>query len=342
VRQAPDGPCGFVLSTSRVETVAFLETTADRHTAMVGGLTVLERRIREVAKAGATRVIVAAEPMVIARALPVPVDYVAPGSAAPEGARCERADVIAGIELVDDDARKRAEWALIRRMNKAHEGPVDALINWRFSMPITRVIARGPMSITPNHITMVSIIVGLLACWLASRGSWAAVAAGGVLLQVQSVLDSCDGELARLRYQFSKLGQWLDNLTDDLVDNLFIVAVGYGLGGVWWWLALAAAGGRWLVAIGTYVWVYATTGTGDVFAFRWWFERADASAQEVYKPTSVTTWLRSFGRRDTYAFVWMIACLCGFPYWVIPHGLVIAAINVSLLVLHFTVFRNRR
>ncbi len=54
----------------------------------------------------------------------------------------ERADVIAGIELVDDDARRRAEWALIRRMNKSFEGPVDALINWRFSMRITRVLSQ--------------------------------------------------------------------------------------------------------------------------------------------------------------------------------------------------------
>lgn len=324
------------------DTVAFLETTGDRHIVVVAGLTALERRIREVAKAGATRAIVAAAPVAIARPLPIPVDYVAPGSAPPEGARRERADIIAGVELVDDAATRRAEWALIRRMNKSHEGPVDALINWRFSMRITRVLARRSLGVTPNHVTIVSIVVGLLACWLASRGTWEGLALGGVLLQVQSILDSVDGELARLRYQYSKLGQWLDNLTDDLVDNLFILAVGYGIGGVWWWLAIAAASGRWFVAIATYVWVYATTGTGDVFAFRWWFEGEGTSTDEAYKPTSVKTWLRSFGRRDTYVFVWMIVCCANVPHWVIPHGLVIAAVNVSLLVLHFTVFRSRR
>ncbi len=324
------------------DTVAFLETTGDRHTAVVAGLTALERRIRECAKAGATRVIVAADPVEIARPLPITVEYVTRGTAAPEGARRERADIIAGVELVDDAARKRAEWALIRRMNKSHEGPVDALINWRFSMRITRVLARRSLGVTPNHVTMVSIVVGLIACWLASRGSWGALAVGGVLLEVQSILDSVDGELARLRYQYSKLGQWLDNLSDDLVDNLFILAAGYALGGVWWWLGVAAAGGRWFVALSTYLWVFVTTGTGDVFSFRWWFEGKDSSVDEAYKPTSVKTWLRSFGRRDTYVFVWMIVCLCGFPHWVIAHGLVIAAVNVSLLVLQFTVFRNRR
>jgi phosphatidylglycerophosphate synthase len=322
--------------------IAFLETTGDRHTQVVGGLTVLERRIREVARAGATRAVVAAAPVTITRPLPIPVEYVAPGTAAPEGAQRERADVIAGIELVDEAARGRAEWALIRRMNKSFEGPVDALINWRFSMRITRVLARRSMSVTPNHVTVTAILVGLISALLVSRGGWAHVAIAGVLLEVNSILDSCDGELARLRYQYSKVGQWLDNLSDDIVDNVFIIGAGVACGGVWQWLGLAAACGRWLVSIVTYVSVYRATGTGDVFAFRWWFETGKATADDVYDPKAITTWLRSFGRRDTYVFVWMIACLAGFPYWVVGHGLVIAVVNVSLLVLHFTVYRHRR
>jgi phosphatidylglycerophosphate synthase len=227
-------------------------------------------------------------------------------------------------------------------MNKSFEGPVDALINWRFSMRITRVLARRSLAVTPNHVTVTAIVVGLVAAWLASRGRWACVAAAGVLLELNSILDSCDGELARLRYQYSKVGQWLDNLSDDIVDNVFIIAAGVGIGGVWTWLGLAAACGRWLVSIVTYVSVYRATGTGDVFAFRWWFERGKATADDVYDPTAITTWLRSFGRRDTYVFVWMLACLANFPYWVVGHGLVIAAVNVGLLLLHFTAFRKVR
>jgi phosphatidylglycerophosphate synthase len=323
-------------------TVAFLETTGERHAQVVGGLTALERRIREVAKAGATRAVVAAAPVEIARPMPIPVEFVAPGTPAPEGALRERADVIAGVELVDEPARARAEWALIRRMNKSFEGPVDALINWRFSMRITRVLARRSLAVTPNHVTIVAILVGLFAAWLASRGTYAAMAAGGVLLELNSILDSCDGELARLRYQYSKLGQWLDNLSDDIVDNLFIIAVGYALGGVWQWLGLAAGCGRVLVSLIEYAAVYRRTGTGDVFAWRFWFESETATADEVYKPTSPKTWFRSFGRRDTFVFVWMIACLVGWPYWVVVHGLAIAVVNLTLLALHFTIFRTLR
>ena len=285
--------------------------------------------------------IVAAEPVAIARTLPVEVEYVPPGTPPPDGARVERADVIAGIELVDDAARRQAEWKLIRGMNKSFEGPVDALINWRFSMRITRWLACRSLAVTPNHVTIVAITVGLIASVLVSRGTYAHVAIAGVLLEVNSILDSVDGELARLRFQYSKLGQWLDNLSDDIVDNVFIAMCGVALGGVWQTVGICAALGRVLVSVTTYVSVYRRTGTGDVFAFRWWFEGEATSTDEVYDPKKVTTWLRSFGRRDTFVFIWMLACVAGFPQWVVGHGTLIAAVNVTLLLLQFTVFRGR-
>jgi hypothetical protein len=52
-----------------------------------------------------------------------------------------------------------------------------------------------------------------------------------------------------------------------------------------------------------------------VFAFRWWFESDKQTADDVYDPKAITTGLRSFGRRDTFVFIWMLACLVDFPYW---------------------------
>lgn len=71
----------------------------------------------------------------------------------------ERADFIAGIEIVDDATRRSAEWKLIRGTNKSFEGPVDALINWRFSMRITRFLSHRSLAVTPNHVTTCAI------CW---------------------------------------------------------------------------------------------------------------------------------------------------------------------------------
>ncbi|HWO23309.1 MAG TPA: CDP-alcohol phosphatidyltransferase family protein [Kofleriaceae bacterium] len=324
------------------ESIVFFETAGERHALLLGGLTAIERRVREVAKQGAQRAIVAGAPVAFPRQLPIPVAFVEPGTPPPEGARRERADVVAGIELVDEAARRAAEWKLIRGMNKAHEGPVDALINWRFSMRITRVLAQRSLAITPNQVTVVAILLGLAAAVVASRSGYAAIAIAGVMFELNSILDSVDGELARLRFQYSKLGQWLDNLSDEIVDNAFVVGVAWSLGEIWLGLALGAVGGRLVNALVLYTDVYRRTGTGDVFEFRWWFEKTSASAVELYDPKAITTWLRSLGRRDTYVFVWAIACVAGLPYWVVGHAAVIAAVYLVLLSLHFTVFRNRR
>ena len=47
---------------------------------------------------------------------------------------------------------------------------------------------------------------------------------GSLLVQLQSILDGCDGEIARLKFKSSKVGEWLDNILDDQVN------VGYGIG----------------------------------------------------------------------------------------------------------------
>jgi len=197
------------------------------------------------------------------------------------------------------------------------------------------------MWFTPNKVTISGIVVGLAAAFAASRGGYALIALAGVMLELHSILDSVDGELARLRYQFSKLGQALDNMSDDLVDNVFILGCGYALGGTWWWLAVAAASARWFVVTTVYLAVYKKLGNGDLMAYRWWFETDVATVDEQFDLTSIATWLRSLGRRDTYVFVWMLACLAGFPYWVVCHGLVIGGVNVALWIAQSTVFRAR-
>jgi CDP-L-myo-inositol myo-inositolphosphotransferase len=50
--------------------------------------------------------------------------------------------------------------------------------------------------------------------------------AGFACQQLQSILDGCDGELARVRMQQSKLGAWLDTFVDDVLNVLITAAIG--------------------------------------------------------------------------------------------------------------------
>jgi phosphatidylglycerophosphate synthase len=322
-------------------TVALECGPAQGHVLRVGGISVLERRIRELAKAGCQRVIVVAPVLAFGRTMPIAVEFVTAIAEVSAEVPRQRGDVLRGIQVVDEGTRLAVERKLVRGTNKSFEGPVDSLFTWRFSNPITRMLSYRSLRLTPNHVTLVAIVVGLCACAVAVRASsYLGFALAGVLLECNSILDTVDGELARLRYQYSRLGQWLDNLSDDVIDNLFIVVVGSALGGVWMWLALLGAGGRLTVAVYTYATVFRATGTGDVFAFRWWFETDKAAVDEIYNPLELTTWLRSLGRRDTYVFCWAAACLFGLPQWVPCHGAIIGAVQLGLLALQFTIGRR--
>jgi hypothetical protein len=65
----------------------------------------------------------------------------------------------------------------------------------------------------------------LLAAWLFWQGGYAQSVVGAVLFQLSVALDCTDGEIARLKYQFSKFGSWLDVWTDNIVNIAVFVAV---------------------------------------------------------------------------------------------------------------------
>ncbi len=123
---------------------------------------------------------------------------------------------------VDDEAALgRAEEALLQRLRgKRHDGPVSRLLNRPLSIRISRWLADSP--VTPNQISLFSFALSLLAAWLFTLGGYAALALGGVLAQLASIVDGCDGEIARLKYLGSDFGGWFDAVLDRYADALLL------------------------------------------------------------------------------------------------------------------------
>jgi len=95
-----------------------------------------------------------------------------------------------------------------------------------------------PTRISPDAVTFASLVLGILAGHLFwYRSAW--INAGGVLLFIVSdVLDSADGQLARLRGTSTRMGRILDGLADagrfvSLYGHLGarLYAAGWGWGG---------------------------------------------------------------------------------------------------------------
>ena len=312
------------------------------------GMSLLERHVREARAAGAARVLVRASAAQLAaagrRGLPIDLaalgaEPLAPGAPLPPGARVVRGDELLGVQVVDARSRRRAEWALLQTCRRPYDGPGDRFFIRTFSLRITRLLARTP--VTPTQVTYLNAAVGVVACVLvALGGAW--LAAGGAGLIASVILDSVDGELARVRHKTSRHGMIVDNVSDDLVDNGFVLGLGLGIGGPWAVLGAAAACGRWLVAARTYLEVARAGRPGDVMAFRWWFERGEATTEVYADMRSPLTWARSIGRRDTYCLVLGGLCIAGLGLPALLLGAGICAGYTALLVLHLALGRTAR
>ena len=123
----------------------------------------------------------------------------------------------------------------------------DELINRFLIRPLAGSIVRlcYPTRITPNQITIAAIVAGLCSAAACFDGSPSLLPVAGAFLLAKDILDSADGQLARARSQFSRLGRFLDSIGDIVVNIAIFTAIGISLGrnGLFpVWLLAALAG----------------------------------------------------------------------------------------------------
>ena len=114
-----------------------------------------------------------------------------------------------------------AENTLVNRLRgKTSDGPVSRYLNRPLSIRISHRLARFP--ITPNQISLISFLLCLVAAWLFAIGGYVTLALGGLTAQFASIIDGCDGEIARLKFLKSDFGGWFDAVLDRYADALLL------------------------------------------------------------------------------------------------------------------------
>ena len=119
-----------------------------------------------------------------------------------------------------------AEAWLLRSLIKPSEGFMSRHIERRISLAVTRRLA--DTRITPNVMTVVSVGIGLLGAPFFLSQASALQTIGAVLFLAHSVLDGCDGEIARLKFLESRAGAMLDFWGDNLVHVAVFACMGVG------------------------------------------------------------------------------------------------------------------
>ncbi len=129
-----------------------------------------------------------------------------------------RADSAAHLwqQVTDKRSTRAAKNMLFDQVSKATSGTVARLLNVRISVPISKLIV--DTGISPNMVTFFMVLCpGLLAAYLAAHpDNYLRLAWAGVLWQLASILDGCDGEIARVKLAETQFGAWFDTLTDNL------------------------------------------------------------------------------------------------------------------------------
>ena len=107
----------------------------------------------------------------------------------------------------------------------------DELINTYLLRPIAGFVVwvLYPTPITPNQLTIASTVAGLIAAGFYLHHEAASTAIAGLLVTFKDLLDSADGQLARARQQYTRIGRFLDSIGDFVVDVVVFGAIGWVL-----------------------------------------------------------------------------------------------------------------
>jgi len=125
------------------------------------------------------------------------------------------------LDVDTPHALREAERRLMRDQGrKTRDGPVARYINRPVSRWFSRYLVRT--AVTPNQISLLSWMLSCIAAGLMAVSGYPALAAGGALAQLASIVDGCDGEIARLKHSQSAFGGWFDAVLDRYADAVLL------------------------------------------------------------------------------------------------------------------------
>jgi len=126
---------------------------------------------------------------------------------------------------------------------------VEEAFDLYFYRPLAFLLVKGIYNtdITPNQLTVISMIFGILGGISYSFGSHTAFIIGAILYLLYNIIDCSDGQLARLKKNGTAVGRILDGIADYVVSVALYIGIGFGYANnssnpVILWLLTAGAG----------------------------------------------------------------------------------------------------
>jgi hypothetical protein len=230
----------------------------------------------------------------------------------------------------------RAERWLLRRSGKSRDGFVSRHLNRPISCAVSRFLLKT--SITPNAWTICITLFPVIGFLFLIRGTYAGFVIGAALFNIHSILDGCDGEIARAKYLDSEKGPGIDAMGD--LISLLLFAIGSGLG-----LSrspLAQPGQRWMFVsegVLTFLFLGLRLGPDHVLdmlrrgpaavIYSKNDDRLRRSGGKVFG-NRLTSWAFELTKRDVVFFAFLVAAVSGLTSWAL-HLLFVYALATLIL-----------
>jgi phosphatidylglycerophosphate synthase len=153
-------------------------------------------------------------------------------------------------------------------------------------------------------MTFISLAIGIMSAPFFLSSQPTVQLTGGILFLAHSILDGCDGELARLKFQESRWGGLLDFWGDNVVHIVIFLCMGLG-----WSMSLQSSWPLWLSA----------PAIGGTLGSAWFVYRQTMQSRLRTGPlftsvvrsttTRVSQIMDALGRRD---FIYLVLLLSAF------------------------------
>jgi len=128
------------------------------------------------------------------------------------------------MRLSDDaNTAKEAEDLIFNYVGKTATGWISRNINSKFSLPTSRQLIKTPLS--PNMISIGINVIGSLCGIFYALGH---PVIGALFMHTATILDRCDGEVARVKLMETKKGEWVDTISDQFTVLSFLLGVPIG------------------------------------------------------------------------------------------------------------------
>jgi phosphatidylglycerophosphate synthase len=213
-------------------------------------------------------------------------------------------------------------------MSKPQDGFVSRFLNRPISRCITPFLLK--FAIHPSAWTISIFVLPLIACLFFVRGDYVSVVIGAAIFQAFSILDGCDGEIARAKNLESKSGERLDHFCDFLASLLYVLALGLGLHRL-------SEGVVCAVLITANEWLLRGGKSENLVASSTLHESLYARHRGMIGHSGLLNlgerfvwWLFQLTKRDMAVFVFLVIALLGLAEWILHLWMIVAGASVIL------------